>query len=182
MITLKRIILVLLLLFTFGCMNNNTASDAVKDYLNSYNNLDTKVLDDLETEVIKENLTLEQSDKYRSILKKQYKDLSYKIIKEEKEDDITLVTTKISVYDLYKAQSDASLYLADNMNEFYDENGKYNSDKYLDYKLEQMKNVTNKVEYTIVFEVEKEDDKYRVLQPSETDLEKIHGVYSYDIK
>ena len=51
-------------------------------------------------------------------------DLSYKIIKEEKEDDITLVTTKISVYDLYKAQSDASLYLADNMNEFYDENGK----------------------------------------------------------
>lgn len=163
-------------------MNNNTASDAVKDYLNSYNNLDTKVLDDLETEVTKENLTLEQSDKYRSILKKQYKDLSYKIIKEEKEDDITLVTTKISVYDLYKAQSDASLYLADNMNEFYDENGKYNSDKYLDYKLEQMKNVTNKVEYTIVFEVEKEDDKYRVLQPSETDLEKIHGVYSYDIK
>lgn len=163
-------------------MNNNTASDAVKDYLNSYNNLDTKVLDDLETEVTKENLTLEQSDKYRSILKKQYKDLSYKIIKEEKEDDITLVTTKISVYDLYKAQSDASLYLADNMNEFYDENGKYNSDKYLDYKLEQMKNVTDKVEYTIIFEVEKEDDKYRVLQPSETDLEKIHGVYSYDIK
>lgn len=163
-------------------MNNNTASDAVKDYLNSYNNLDTKVLDDLETQVTKENLTEEQSDKYRSILKKQYKDLSYKIIKEEKEDDITLVTTKISVYDLYKAQSDASLYLADNMNKFYDDNGKYNSDKYLDYKLEQMKNMTDKVEYTIVFEVEKIDDKYRVLQPSETDLEKIHGVYSYDIK
>lgn len=163
-------------------MNNNTATDAVKQYLLSYKNLDSDVLDDLEQEINKEELTDTQKDEYRSILKKQYKDLSYKILKEEKEDDKTFVTVKVSVYDLYKAQSDASLYLADNMNEFYDNNGKYNSEKYLDYKLEQMKNMTDKVEYTIVFEVEEEDDRYRVIQPSETDLEKIHGVYSYDIK
>lgn len=179
---LKKIILLVLILFTFGCMNNNTPTDAVKQYLLSYKNLDSDVLDDLEEEIKKEELTETQKEKYRSILKKQYKDLSYKILKEEKEDDKTFVTVKVSVYDLYKAQSDASLYLADNMNEFYDNNGKYNSEKYLDYKLEQMKNMNDKVEYTIVFEVEKEDDEYRVIQPSETDLEKIHGIYSYDIK
>ena len=67
------------------------------------------------------------------------------------------------------------------MDDFYDKNGKYDSSKYLDYKLNLMKNVTNKVEYTIVFSVEEKDGEFVVLQPSEVDLEKIHGVYNAEV-
>ena len=87
-----------------------------------------------EEQIEKEELTESQKNEYRDILKKQYKDLSYKIVKEEIEEDVTYVTVKVSVYDLYKAQSDSSTYLADNMDEFYDENGKYDSERYIDYK------------------------------------------------
>ena len=48
-------------------------------------------------------------------------------------------------------------------------------------KLNLMKNVTNKVEYTIVFSVEEKDGEFVVLQPSEVDLEKIHGVYNAEV-
>ena len=44
-----------------------------------------------------------------------------------------------------------------------------------------MKNTTQRVDYTIVFTVTKENDKYVVEQPTENDLLKIHGVYNYDI-
>lgn len=178
---LKKIIILLLLLFSVGCTNTNTATSQVKMYLDSYKNLDIKVLDDLEKQVEMEDLTENQKSTYREIIKKQYKDLSYTIEKEDVKKDYIYVTAKIKVYDLYKAQSDSSSYLADNMNKFYDKNGKYNSKKYMDYKLDQMKNMNDKVEYTLVFTVAKEDGKYIILQPSEVDLEKIHGIYSYDI-
>ena len=44
-----------------------------------------------------------------------------------------------------------------------------------------MKNMTDRVEYTLTFTVTKEDDKYVVSQPTENDLKKIHGVYNYDL-
>lgn len=178
----KLLVIVTLLFFITGC-TSNTASGAVKDYLNSYKNLDTGVLDDLETQVESLELNDDQREKYRDILEKQYKDISYDIEKEQKEDDITYVTANIKVYDLYKTQSDASVYLADHMSEFYDETGKYDTSKYMDYKLEKMKDTTNKVEYTITFTVTKnENGDYVVTQPSATDLDKIHGVYEYDVK
>jgi len=54
--------------------------------------------------------------------------------------------------------------------------------KNIDYKLEQMKNTTDTVEYTIDFNVVKEDDDWVVVQPDTDDLEKIHGIYNYDIE
>lgn len=180
-IRLKKIILLFLILLSIGCTNVNTATNQVKEYLNSYKNLDIRVLDDLEKQVELEELTEKQKSTYRDILKKQYKDLSYTIEKEEEKKDYIYVTVNIKVYDYYKAQNDAASYLADNMNKFYDKNGKYDSEKYVDYKLEQMQKMNDKIDYTIVFTVVKENDEYTILQPSEIDLEKIHGIYRYDI-
>lgn len=180
-IRLKKIILLFLILLSIGCTNVNTATNQVKEYLNSYKNLDIRVLDDLEKQVELEELTEKQKSTYRDILKKQYKDLSYTIEKEEEKKDYIYVTVNIKVYDYYKAQNDAASYLADNMNKFYDKNGKYDSEKYVDYKLEQMQKMNDKIDYTIIFTVVKENDEYTILQPSEIDLEKIHGIYRYDI-
>ena len=178
---MKKIgVLLLMILLLTGC-GNNTARDAVENYLKKYKTLDSEVLVDLESVVEAENLTRDQEDKYREILKKQYKDLAYKIVEEEYDDDISYITVEVTVYDLYKPQADASIYLEDHHDEFNDENGVYSVEKFMDYKLDKMKNVTDKISHTIVFTVTKEKDKYYVEQPTENDLLKIHGVYNYDL-
>ena len=53
----------------------------------------------------------------------------------------------------------------------------------MDYKLDKMKNVKETVEYTIEFNVSKDDKgNYKVVDLSTDDLEKIHGIFNYDTK
>lgn len=177
---MKKILALLFVLIMLSGCGANTAKGAVEDYLKKYKTLDPDVLVDLENIIDKENLTEKESEKYRDVLKKQYKDLSYEVVTEEYDNDISYVTVKITVYDLYQAQIDAYNYLENNQEEFY-ENNIYNEHKFLEYKLDKMKDTTNKIEYTIVFTVTKEDDKYIVVQPTENDLLKIHGIYNYDL-
>ena len=178
---MKRLLVVFIILLTLTGCGGNTAKGAVDSYLKKYRNLNSEVLIDLEKLVEDENLSSEQEDKYRDILKKQYKDLTYEVIEEEYDNDISYVTVKISVYDLYKAQNDASIYLRNNPEEFYNENNEYDVNLYLDYKLDEMKNMNDKVEYKVTFTVIKEDDKYIVEQPTEEVLQKIHGIYNYEM-
>lgn len=175
-------ILSLSLLFVCGGCTSEKASDAVKDYLNQYKNLGDTVITDLATLVDAEDLSDKQKEVYKSVLQKQYQDLSYEIVEEEYDGNTAEVEVIVTVYDLYKAQTDAATYLSNNLGDFNDENGVYNNEKYMDYKLEQMKKMTDTVEYTINFKVVKEDDKWIVEQPSSDDLEKIHGIYNYDIE
>ena len=132
----------------------------------------------MENVIQKENLSKEQENVYREILKKQYKDLSYEILEEEYDDDVSYITVKLTVYDLYQVQNNSSIYLKNNVEKFNDENGVFDNSKYIDYKLEQMKNTTDKIEYKITFTVTKEDGEYNVMQPSEEDLMKVHGIYN----
>lgn len=178
---MKKLICLIVSLFVLTGCGSDSPKMAVERYLSSYINLDSNVIQSIENEIDKNSeLTEEQKNTYRNILEKQYKDLSYQVTKEETEKDKAYVTVKISVYDLYKAQSDASNHLKEHKDEFYIDN-KYDASKYMDYKLEQMKNMTDKVEYDIVFTLTKEDGKYVVNQPSETDLERIHGIYNYNV-
>lgn len=179
---MKKFVVILTLLFLLAaCSTQETPTMAVKDYLARYNNLESNVINDMTSSVEKEELTKEQKEVYKSILEKQYKDMSYEILEEEIDGDTSYVRARVKVYDLYRAQNDSSNYLKDHVNEFYDENNQYNVSKYMDYKLNAMKEMDNKVEYTIVFTVNKKDDIYVVAQPNDMDLEKLHGVYNYDI-
>ncbi len=179
---MKKILpLLLLVLFTLTACGESNARMATENYLKQYKTLDSEVLVDLEAQVEKENLTEKQKEKYRDILKKQYKDLSYEILEEEYDNEVSYVTVKIEVYDLYKVQDDASIYLENNRDKFNNDKGEYDPEKYMDYKLDKMKDTTDRVEYTIIFTVTKEDDKYVVEQPTEDDLLKIHGVYNYEL-
>lgn len=175
---MKKILsLILLLLLITGC-GGNTARGAVESYLKKYRNLSSEVLVDLENIINKENLTNNQQEKYREVLKKQYKDLTFEITNEEYDDEVSYVTAKVTVYDLYTSQNDASLYLTNNKDKFNDENGVYDVNKFIDYKLDKMKDTTDRAVYEVVFTVIKEDDKYVVKQPTEADLQKIHGIYN----
>lgn len=162
-----------------GCMKK-TAKGAVQDYLNQYKNLSSNVISSMDNVVNDENLTDSQKEKYRDILKRQYQDLKYEIVNEKYDGDNATVEVKITVYDLYKVQKDANNYLTNSGDEFK-ENGVYSNDLFMNYKLDKMKKVTDTVEYNITFNVTKDDKgNYKVNDLSNSDLEKIHGVYNYD--
>ena len=179
---MKKIIAIIIgTLFLFGCgCEDMKARNAVTDYLSQYNNLTDAVLDDLDKVSSGEDLTDEQRSLYKDIIKKQYQDLKYEIVDEKYNGDQATITAKITVYDLYKAEKDASLYMKEHPEEFYDKNNIYSNKKYIDYKLEQMKMMNDTTLYTIDFNVIKQDGKWVLEQPSKTDLEKIHGIYNYE--
>lgn len=178
---MKKIIIFLACIFlAVGCScMNDKASDAVEKYLNDYKGLSDNVLKDIDTLVDKENLEGNSKETYKDVLKRQYRDLMYTIENEDYNGDNANVTVKITVYDLYKSQKNASNYLQNNQDKFLT-NGTYDSKKYLEYKLEQMKETKDTISYTIVFKLIKVDGKWQVEQPSEEVLEKLHGVYNYD--
>ncbi len=179
---LSSFIIFFFVLFLTGCScTRKTAKSAVEDFLDQYKNLSASVLTDLERVIEGESFDDKQQEKYREILKKQYSDIRYEIIDETYEDDTATVETKITVYDLYKAQSDAATYLNSHMDEFKNENGTYDNNAYLNYKLDEMKKMTDTVEYKIFFQCEKQENgQWKVQELEQTDLEKIHGIYNYD--
>lgn len=177
---MKKVLLIIMSVFLMGCMNNK-ATDAVKNYLDQYRNLGDNVVADLDELTDKQTLSDDQKKDYKDLMKKQYKDLKYEIVEETYDGDNAKVTAKITVYDLYKVQEDADVYMRGHMEEFYDENKVYDNTKYLDYKLKKMKENTETVSYTIVFDVKKIDKKWTVVQPTEDDIEKIHGIYNYEL-
>ena len=178
---MKKLGLILItLIAAVGCACTMTkASDAVKEYLGKYNNQDAEVLVELDTLVKEENLSDEQQEKYKDVMKKQYTDLKYEIVDETYNGDEAIVTTKITVYDLYKAQQDAEKYKEEHEDEFKNDNKVYDAKLFLDYKIEEMKKSDKTVEYTIDFKVIKKDGKWVMDNVSTKDLEKIHGIYNY---
>ena len=176
----KILVSLFILLGIVGCScSNNKAKDAVENYLNDYKGLSSNVLTSIDELVKKESMEDKHKDTYKEVIKRQYRDLMYTIENEEYNGDNAKVTVKITVYDLYKAQKNASDYLNEHQSEFTN-NGVHDANKYLEYKLEQMKSIKDTISYNIVFKVNKTDGKWVVEQPDEETLEKIHGIYNYN--
>ncbi len=179
----KWIVFIITLIFISGCSMsiNSDAKMATKEYLSKFKNLDEDISKELDEYVDKQDLIKEHKEKYKNILKRQYKDMKYEIIDEKYDGDKAIVRVKIEVYDLYKAQEDSEKYLMAHQREFQDEMGIYDANKYLDYKLDKMSKQEETVEYTIEVRLKKkENDTWVVTQLNEEDLEKIHGIYNYE--
>ncbi len=179
---MKKIIIFLLTLScVVGCACSvRKASDAVKEYIGKYNNEEEVVLTELEELMNREGLNDEQKEMYKNVMLKQYKDLSYKVVSENYNGDEAIVTTKITVYDLYTVQKEAEDYKNNHKEEFIDQDGNYDKDAFLKYKLEQMQKNTQTIDYTIDFKVRKNNGKWEMENVSTEDLEKIHGIYNYN--
>lgn len=178
----KLLVLITSLLFIGGCAKPLTAKEAVEEHLEKYRSSSKEVMAALDEYVDAENdLNDSQKEVYKEVLKKQYKNIKYKIVNETYTQNEALITTEITVFDLYKAQKEADEYLSEHQSEFYNENGSYDKSKFLDYKLSLMKDYTYFTDYTIDFHVVKNDkDKWEVLELSNEDLEKLHGIYKYE--
>ena len=177
---IKLLIIVLFILVSVGCGMKPTAREAAIEYLELYRNKDKVVMEELHEYVNEEDLTDDQKEKYYDVLKKEYSTLMYEVEHEQYDGNIAYITFKITVIDLYKAQKEAAEYFNEHQSEFDDENGIYDKKKYMDYKLDKMTEEMDTVSYTIDIKVEKEGDNWKVVQLSNENLEKIHGIYNYE--
>lgn len=57
------------------------------------------------------------------------------------------------------------------------ENNDYDDDKFMDYKISEMEKVKDTVKYTIEFTLTKVNDEWQLDALSNSDIEKLHGIY-----
>jgi hypothetical protein len=182
---MKKFIIVFVLFLSsillIGCGEEMTPTQAVRDYLEGYVTLDDTVVNQLNDYVNdNEDLTKEQKDTYKEILRKQYSSLTYDIKNEKIEDNIAYVTVKINVKNLYKIQKETNEYYENNKDEFNDEDGVYDVVRFVDYQMDKMKAATETIDYELELKVVKSDGDWDVTQLSTSALEKIHGIYNYE--
>lgn len=181
---MKQIIKILVLIFGLfllvGCFGNIGPSERVEDMLNKYIKNDNDIMDELENYIDKQDLNEEQKERYKDIIKDEYATIKYEIKDETVNGDGATVEVSIEVKDLYKATNEAENYLIDNPTEFYTD-GIYDTDKFIDYKLNKMEESTEIVTYTIYVNLINRDNTWVIENLDDETLEKIHGIYNYEV-
>lgn len=172
---------IMLFVLSVGCSNMmNTPTKKVEEFLSKYQTQDEEVLKQLD-EVIDSagTMTSKQKDKYRDLMKKQYQNLSYKIKDEVEDGNKATVEVEIEVYDYASSINESETYLTTNKEEFIDTNtNTVDDEKFMEYKLEQLEQVKDKIKYTINFTLTKSNNKWQLDDITEIDRQKLHGLYS----
>jgi uncharacterized protein YcfL len=191
---MKKILvcLSLFLLLAVGCTNTmNTPTKKVEELLGKYQKMDSTVLAQLDSVISEDvNMSDEQKKEYRSLMEKQYQNLSYKVKNEEIKGNNATVDVEIEVFDYATSIAESRKYYSEHKDEFKDEEKDDNtvgekveeaidkSSKYIDYKIKQLKNVTDKKKYDITFNLSKDEDGiWKLDDISDIDRQKIHGLY-----
>ena len=81
------------------------------------------------------------------------------------------------MYDYRNALDKAEEYRDKNKEEFQDDDKKDDISKYIKYKIEELKKVSDKRKYTITFNLHKDDGEWVLEDISDSDREKLHGLY-----
>ena len=201
---MKKIFLGLFVFLLTACTlgTANTPKEKVKEFLDKYKNQDSEVISNLD-ETISSEYKGKYKERYKTIMMNQYKNMDYTITDEVIDGDTAIVTADITVYDYSNAISSANTYLKNHESEFYtnssdettreDDDAETNNmsdttssnkktidnDKFLDYKLGLLENVSDKKTYTIEFSLTKnqENDTWILESLSNSDIEKLHGIY-----
>ncbi len=191
---MKKILvcLSLFLLLAVGCTNTmNTPTKKVEELLGKYQKMDSTVLAQLDSVISEDvNMSDEQKKEYRSLMEKQYQNLSYKVKNEEIKGNNATVDVEIEVFDYATSIAESRKYYSEHKDEFKDEEKDDDtvgekveeaidkSSKYIDYKIKQLKNVTDKKKYDITFNLSKDEDGiWKLDDISDIDRQKIHGLY-----
>jgi len=178
----KILLLVAALILMVGCDSvMNTPTKKVEVFLNKYQALDKDVLGQLDEVIIQEGtLSDEQKKIYTSVIQNQYQNLIYTIKDETVDGNSAMVEAEIEVKDLTKAMTEADEYLVTNPDEFKNELGEIDNEKFVEYKLNKMKDYKEKVKYTITFTLTKVDKEWQLDEITEEIRQKIHGIYNYE--
>ena len=108
---MKKIISIFIfLLLLVGCSLSNSPTSKVEELFSKYQRLDSDVRNGINDVVKDENLTDEQSTRYKKLLEKQYSNLSYDIKDEKIDGDNAVISTEIKVINYKKAINDTYNY------------------------------------------------------------------------
>lgn len=167
---IKIILPVFLIILLAGCNLGNTPTSKVEELMSKYQSLDKDIKNDMENVLNNYEMTEDQANRYKSLLESQYKNLSYNIKDEEIDGNIATVKTEIEVMDYRK--------VVDRVENEYAGTDYYGTSSYIDYKLQELENATDKVTYTINFTCTKDDEgTWKVDNLSNLDIQKIQGMY-----
>lgn len=179
---MKKIIFMLLFLIILtGCSDiSNTPTRQVEGLFNKYQTLDREILEDLDNVINERDFFSDKSRvEYRDIIKKQYKNLTYKIKDETVDGDTALVTVEIEVIDFSKVLVEADDYKNNNPEQFIDSNGEYQKTLYYDYVISKMKEAKEKVKYTLDIKLSKIIEDWHIDGIDSETEDKILGIYKY---
>ena len=168
---MKKILsLFIFLLLLVGCSLSNSPTSKVEDLLTKYQMLDKDIKDGIEEVVNEETLTSNQKERYRKIIEKQYKNLTYQVKEEKIDGDTSTITTEIEVIDYKKAINEAI--------SKYQGKKDYTIEEYNNTKLDALEKAKEKVKYTIEFEVKKDNNgNWKLSSLSNETIKKIQGMY-----
>ena len=169
--------LVMLLVLT-GCNDMmNTPTKRVEEYLGKYQILDSTVLTELDNVVDNSDYSEKYKEEYKELMIKQYQNLSYKIKSEQTNGDNANVIVELEVFDYNNALKETDDYIEEHQNEFVKDDKETSIEKIDHYKINAMKEVIDKANYTINFSLIKDNKKWVLEKITTSDLEKIHGLY-----
>ena len=187
---LNKIFIVFLGLFLLvGCTaTDNTPSSKVEEFMEKYQRLDDEVLTQLDLTLDSDTeMNADQKKDYKALMEKQYQNLSYKITDEKVEDDTATVDVEIEVFDYQTSITKSKDYYETHTDEFKskEEDNNVTTDDnatdlkdYIEYKISEMKNVTDKATYTMTFNLTKDENNKWVLDDiTDADRQKLHGLY-----
>ena len=168
---MKKIISIFIfLLLLVGCSLSNTPTAQVEDLLSKYQMLDNDIKSGINTVVEGEALTIEQQERYRKIIEKQYKNLMYEVKDEEIDGNKAEITVEIEVTDYKK--------IINEINSSYQGQNDLTVEDYNNTKLDALEKAKDKVTYTIEFEVIKDEDgNWRLTSLDNETIKKIQGMY-----
>lgn len=168
---MKKIIsMFIFLLLLVGCSLSNTPNSKVEELLSKYQMLDSDIKEGIDTVIEDESLTSEQKERYRKIIEKQYKNLTYEIKDEKIDGNTAVITTEIEVMDYKK--------IVNETNNSYLGRNDYTVEEYNNTKLNNLEAAKDKVTYTIDFEVIKDDNGNWELSALNNEIiKKIQGMY-----
>lgn len=150
-----------------GCTMGNSPTSRVEDLFTKYQKLDEDISMGIDNVVNQQDLTKDHKERYRKLLERQYKNLSYEIKDELIDGDNATVLVEIEVVDYKKAISDLTF-----------DSDNYTKESYDEEKLGRLEKTQDKVKYTLEVKVRKDDDanwKVEALTPEQ--IKKIQGMY-----
>lgn len=166
----KIIYLFIFLIILVGCTLSNNPTSQVEDLLTKYQTLDNDIENGITKILNEENLNKEQKEKYKKIIEKQYKNLSYEIKDERIDKNDAIITVELEVLDYKKIVNEIS-------NDYLNKDD-YTLKEYNDDKINKLEKANERVIYTIDFKVKKDkDDNWKLVSLDNETIKKIQGMY-----
>lgn len=174
---MKKLIILISIVFLTGCTDiMNTPSSKVEEFLGKYQTMDTSIVKELDNTIEEMSASDNYKKEYKSLLLKQYQNLSYKIKDEKIDNNTANVEVEIEVFDYYNTLERVKEDIDKNSDDFKDDNDKSSKEKIEEYKIKKLKATTNKTKYQIIFTLTKKDGKWTLDKLSDDDIKKIHGL------